>query len=237
MASAARARPLLEHLTRWPRVARVLGSGESLTSVVLAEGDLQIDLRVVKDVDFATALHHFTGSKAHHMRLRTLARRKGLTISEWGVHDLRGRKRRVPDEESLYALLGMQFIPPELREDTGEVEAALEGTLPTDLVTEEDVRGVVHSHSLWSDGKATLAQMAEAARAQGMRYLTVTDHSQTASYAGGLAPAEVRQQWKEIDAHQRRAFGASSSSRASRATSWRMGRWTCPTSSSPSSTW
>src|SRR5690606_20070983 len=89
-------------------------------------------------------------------------------------------------------------VPAELREGTGEVEAALDGRLPEDLITHRDIRGVVHSHSTWSDGKASLRQMAIAARARGMRYLTVTDHSQTAAYAGGLTPGRLRQQWKEI---------------------------------------
>lgn len=202
VASAPLAQAVLDHFTRWPDVAKVRGSGQSLASVVLESG-LQVDLRVVPDVDFATALHHFTGSKAHHVRLRTLARRKGLSLSEWGVHDLKGRKKKVLDEAGIYALLGLPFIPPELREDTGEIQAALDGTLPTDLVTEADVMGVVHSHSTWSDGRDSLRAMALAARKRGMKYLTVTEHSQTAGYAGGLTPADVRKQWREIDALNR----------------------------------
>jgi len=202
VASAPRARAVLDHFTRWPDVVKVRGSGESLASVILDSG-LQVDLRVVRDADFATALHHFTGSKAHNVRLRTLARRKGLTLSEWGLHDLKGRKKRVTDEDGLYALLGLPFIPPELREDTGEIQAALAGDLPDDLVTEKDVLGIVHSHSTWSDGRSSLREMALAARSLGMQYLTVTEHSQTAGYAGGLTPADVRRQWREIDALNR----------------------------------
>jgi DNA polymerase (family 10) len=158
-----------------------------------------VDLRVLPDEDFATALHHFTGSKAHHVRLRGLAHERGLKISEWGVHDAQGTKLHVPDEAALYRLLGMQYIPPELREDTGEIEAALEGRLPEDLVTLEDIQGAVHAHSTWSDGKNSLEEMARAAQALGLKYLTVTEHSQAAIYAGGLKEDDLRRQWEEID--------------------------------------
>jgi DNA polymerase (family 10) len=105
----------------------------------------------------------------------------------------------VPDEAALYRLLGMQYIPPELREDTGEIEAALAGTLPEDLVTLEDIQGAVHAHSTWSDGKNSLEEMARAAQALGLKYLTVTEHSQAAIYAGGLKEDDLRRQWDEID--------------------------------------
>jgi DNA polymerase (family 10) len=153
----------------------------------------------VPDEDFATALHHLTGSRGHHLRLRARGHQRGLKISEWGVHRDDGAKLPVADEAQLYALLGMQYVPPELREDTGEVEAALEGTLPGELVSLEDVVGVVHSHSTWSDGRHSLEEMAQAAAARGLRYLTVTEHSETAHYAGGLKPDDLRRQWDEID--------------------------------------
>jgi DNA polymerase (family 10) len=198
IASAAEPGPVMEHFTRHSQVAQVIARGDTKCSVRLFKGELQCDLRVVPDEDFATALHHFTGSKAHHIRLRGLAQDQGLKISEWGVHR-DTTKLRVPDEETIYKLLGMQYVPPEMREDWGEVEAALAGKLPGDLVALEDVMGVVHSHSTWSDGKHTLAQMAEAAESLGLRYLTVTDHSQAAHYAGGLKPDDLRRQWDEID--------------------------------------
>jgi len=180
------------------QVREVLAKGDSKCSVRLFRADLQVDLRVVPDEDFATALHHFTGSKAHHIRLRGLAQDKGLKISEWGVH--RGdEKLPVPDEPALYELLGMQYVPPELREDWGEVEAALKRQLPEDLISISDVTGNVHSHSTWSDGKSSLEEMANAARAMGLRYLTVTEHSQSAGYAGGLSYDRLQQQWEEID--------------------------------------
>ena len=197
VASAADAAPVLDALAKRKGVAEVLAQGDSKCSVRLSDG-LQVDLRVLPDEDFATALHHFTGSKAHHVRLRGRARDLGLTISEWGL--LRGeQKLSVPDEPALYQHLGMAYVPPELREDNGEFEAALDGTLPGDLVTAVDVRGAVHAHTTWSDGRATLLDMARAAAQRGLEYLTITDHSGAAGYAGGLSVERLRQQWKEIE--------------------------------------
>ncbi|HEX9244139.1 MAG TPA: DNA polymerase/3'-5' exonuclease PolX [Anaeromyxobacter sp.] len=185
-------------LAAWPTVAEVLGRGDTKTVVRLASG-LQIELRVVPPGDFATLLHHSTGSKAHHVKLRGLARDRGFTLSEWGLERLDGGgKVPIPSEDALYAALGMAPVPPELREDQGEVEAALAGAIPGDLVRAEDVRGLVHCHTTWSDGRATLEEMARAADALGVEYLTVTDHSRTAGYAGGLDPDRIRRQWDEI---------------------------------------
>src|SRR4029453_17305364 len=145
VASAPEAAPVLAVLARQSGCREVLGQGDSKCSVRMDDG-LQVDLRVLPDEDYATALHHFTGSKAHHVRLRGRARDLGLTISEWGV--FRGEEKLpVPTEEALYALLGMSYVPPELREDVGEFEAALAGTLPADLLAPAAVQGVVHSHS------------------------------------------------------------------------------------------
>jgi len=199
IASAADAGPVLDALANAPGVAKVLGKGDSKCSVRLEAGDLQVDLRVLPDEDFATALHHFTGSKAHHIRLRNLGHERGLKISEWGILREDGTKVPVKEESDLYALLDMQYVPPELREDTGEVEAARAGHLPTDLVALEDIQGAVHAHSTWSDGRDTLEEMALAARALGLKYLTVTEHSEAAIYAGGLKVDDLKRQWEEID--------------------------------------
>ncbi len=199
LASAPEAGPVLEVLASAPGVAVLIGKGESKCSVRMVEGDLQVDLRVLPDEDFATALHHFTGSKAHHLRLRGLAQEQGLKVSEWGVHRSDGTKIPIHTEAELYRLLGMQYIPPELREDRGEIEAALEGRLPEDLVSMESVLGVVHCHSTWSDGRHSLEEMARAAQAMGLQYLTVTEHSQAAVYAGGLKEEDLLRQWEEID--------------------------------------
>ncbi|MET0405189.1 MAG: DNA polymerase/3'-5' exonuclease PolX [Cystobacter sp.] len=198
IASAAEPQAVFDAFCGAPEVAHVIGRGESKCSVRLHEKDLQVDLRVLPDEDFATALHHFTGSRAHHVRLRGLAQERGLKISEWGVHRADGTKLPVPDEAALYRLLDMQYIPPELREDTGEIEAALAGKLP-ELVTWEDIQGAVHAHSTWSDGKNSLEEMARAAKALGLKFLTVTEHSQASIYAGGLKEEDLRRQWEEID--------------------------------------
>jgi DNA polymerase (family 10) len=195
---------LSDRLATFPLTAEVLARGETKTTVRLASG-LQVDLRVVPPGDFATLLHHLTGSKAHHVKLRGLARARGYTLSEWGLEKLEGGEKVVlPSEEALYGALGLPFVPPELREDEGELEAAADGTLPTDLVRLEDVRGLVHCHTTWSDGRATLEEMALAADALGVEYLTVTDHSRTAGYAGGLDVDRLRQQWDELARVQER---------------------------------
>ncbi len=198
--SAADPKPIFDLLTKMPGVQQVIGQGESKASVRLfdRDGDLQVDLRVLPDEDFATALHHFTGSKAHHIRLRSLAQDRGLKISEWGVH--RGEEKlKIVTEDDIYALLDMQPVPPELREDWGEIEASLEHRLPKDLLELEDIVGNVHAHTTWSDGMNSLEEMARTAQAMGLAYLTVTEHSQTAGYAGGLKEDDLKRQWDEID--------------------------------------
>ena len=158
-----------------------------------------MDLRVVAPEDHATALHHLTGSKAHHVKLRGLARERGYSLSEYGLARLDGESPvKVESEAELYATLGLPFIPPELREYEGEIEAALAGTLPSDLVRVDDVRGMVHCHTRWSDGRNTIEEMALAADALGMEYLTITDHSPSAHYAGGLDVDRLKRQWDEI---------------------------------------
>jgi DNA polymerase (family 10) len=206
-------------LLAYPGTAETIAQGGTKTSIRLA-GGLQVDLRIVPPEDFATLLHHLTGSKAHHVKLRGRARDLGFTLSEWGLHRLPPRERGAPpppagapfeggppdpstkvaieSEEALYAALGLAPVPPELREDQGELEAALDGTLPADLVGAGDVRGLVHCHTTWSDGRNTLLEMARAAEALGYGYLTVTDHSRTAGYAGGLDVDRLRRQWDEI---------------------------------------
>lgn len=216
LASAKDAAKVFAHFEAYPQVAEVIASGESKSSVRLKELDLQVDLRVLPDEDFASALHHFTGSKAHHIHLRGLAQEKGYTISEWGVHRMgaaAGQKQEkgtarheaaeeklpITEEKDLYALLGMQYVPPELREDWGEIEAALKHELPDDLITAADLAGNVHAHTTWSDGRDSLEAMARAAKALGLSYLTVTEHSQTSGYAGGLTVERLKAQWDEID--------------------------------------
>ncbi|MGI5864303.1 MAG: DNA polymerase/3'-5' exonuclease PolX, partial [Myxococcales bacterium] len=197
VAAATEPAPVFDWFLASPAIERVLGRGDTKCSVILREG-LQVDVRVVPEASFATALHHFTGSKEHHLRLRRLAQEKGLKISEWAVERTDdGAALPIADEQSLYAVLGLPYLAPELREDAGELEAALDGRLPR-LVEAGDLRGYVHVHSDWSDGKASILELARAVRERGGSYLTITDHSRTAFYAGGLTIERLREQWDEI---------------------------------------
>jgi DNA polymerase (family 10) len=180
-----------------PQVVSILAHGETKSSVVLT-GGIPMDLRLVLDDAFATLLHHSTGSKDHNVALRGRALEMGLKINEYGLW--RGEERLpITTETDFYGAFGMAFIEPELREDRGELEAALHNDLPR-LITEADMQGVLHCHSTWSDGHATIRDMAEAARNLGYHYIGMCDHSQVAAYAHGLTPADVRRQQAEIDA-------------------------------------
>jgi len=183
--------------TGLPGTEEVLGSGDTKVSTRLDAG-FQADLRMVEEEEFACALHHFTGSKEHNIALRTRARQEGLTINEYGL--FRGERRlEVGDERALYRHLGLAWIPPEMREGLDEIELAERGSLP-DLIELADLRGTFHVHTTWSDGTASVEQMASAAAQLGWEYLGIADHSRSAAYAGGLKPDRVLEQWREIDA-------------------------------------
>ncbi|MCC6994501.1 MAG: DNA polymerase/3'-5' exonuclease PolX [Deltaproteobacteria bacterium] len=195
---------VMDHFVAYPGVGAVEARGDTKCTLRLQTG-LQIDLRVVPPGDYATALHHFTGSKAHHVVIRGRARERGLTISEWGVERLDGSgKLEVGSEAALYQLLELPYIPPELRENQGELEAADAGDRFEDLVQAGDVRGLIHCHTTYSDGKNSVEDMARAADALGAEYLTITDHSPAAAYAGGVGLERLLEQWDEIDRVQPR---------------------------------
>ncbi len=181
-----------------PHVAELLLSGPTKTSVRLHNG-LQADLRVLEPQRWGAALQYFTGSQAHNIRLRELAQKQGLSLSEYGFKRQDGSEIVCRTEEEVYRTLGLPWIPPELREDRGEIQAALAGTLPH-LIEWDDIQGDLHVHSNWSDGAGTLAEMAEAARAKGYRYLVISDHTQSLGVARGLTPERLREQRAEIDA-------------------------------------
>jgi DNA polymerase (family 10) len=189
--------PILDAFVNFPEVAQVLAHGPTKASVRLAEG-VQCDLRGVRDDQFAFALHYFTGSKAHNIAMRKRALARGLKLNEYA---LEGDDGAVPcaSEAELFAALDLAYIPPELREDRGEFALAESGPLP-DLVELADLTGTFHCHTDWSDGHATLEEMAEAARDAGLSYLGIADHSRSAGYAGGLSIDRVKQQWEAIDA-------------------------------------
>ena len=183
-------------------VRRVRSQGETKVSVEL-EGGLQAQLWVHPVERFGTAWQYATGSQAHNVRLRERAQAMGLSLSEHGFRQPDGGELLIAQEQHAYNVLGLAWVPPELREDRGEMQAAEAGALPV-LVTEADLRGELHAHSNWSDGGATILEMAEAASELGLTYLVISDHSQSLGVAGGLSVDRLRAQRQEIDQAQRR---------------------------------
>ena len=178
LAAARDSKPLMDAFTKLPGVAEVIARGPTKTSVRTTTAGLQVDLRVVPPEAWGAALQYFTGSKAHNIRVREIAVRKGLKLSEYGLFRTDDGELIVSEtEEDVYARLGLPWIPPTMREDRGEVDAALGGTLP-DVITIDDVRGDLHTHTNLTDGIHTLAQMLAAARAKGLSYYAVTDHAE-----------------------------------------------------------
>lgn len=187
---------IVKAFTQYPRTERVLAAGDTKGSIVV-EGGVQVDLRIVAPASYGAALQYFTGSKAHNVRCRNIAKAKRMKLSEYGL--FKG-KRIVAGktEEEIYARLGLAYIPPELREDRGEIEAAQAGRLPR-LVELKHIRGDLQMHSVYSDSEATIADLVRTAEELGYEYILITDHSQSAKYAHGLEPARLAEQWKEID--------------------------------------
>lgn len=178
------------------QVTQVIAKGETKSSVILENG-MNADLRVIKEEEFGSASHYFTGSKQHNIKIRKLAISKGLKVSEYGV--FKGGKRIAgKTEEELFKVLGLQYIPPELREDSGEIEAAQKNSLPA-LVDLKDIKGDLHSHSDYTDGTSSIEEMALAAKKLGYKYMAVTDHSKSTKVAGGLTEKELLKQINEID--------------------------------------
>jgi DNA polymerase (family 10) len=188
---------VIRTLTTLPSIVEVLAQGPTKASVRHQDG-LAIDLRVVEPEAFGAALQYFTGSKEHNVKIREMASRRGLRISEYGVFDeATGARVAGATEEDVYATVGLPWIPPELRENQGEIEAAREGRLPA-LVTAGDLRGDLHAHTDWSDGHHPLERLVEAAQARGYEYVIVSDHSRSLTIAGGLSVDELRAQRSAI---------------------------------------
>ena len=199
---------VMEHFTGFGSVERIVSAGDTRGSVVLRSG-LEVDLRVIPGRSFGAALHYFTGSKEHNIAVRQIAQRQGLRVNEWGVFRVPegvdpddvgkedGERVAGETESSVFEVLGMAWVPPVLRENRGEVRAALDDSLP-DLVTLEDIQGDLHMHSTWSDGKASVEEMARACQARGYRYLAISDHSPALAMVGGITPERAVDQWEEI---------------------------------------
>ncbi len=180
-----------------PVVAAVVSGGERGMAVDTHPG-VRVEFRFCAPDQFGNLLQHLTGSRAHNIRLRELAVRQGLSVSEHGVTDDEGKVHTAVSEDAVYRLLGLPWIPPELREDSGEIAVAQAGLLPN-LLTEEELRGDLHVHTTWSDGRDSLADMVAAAADLGLEYLGISDHSKSLAMAGGLDADRVRRQWDEID--------------------------------------
>ena len=198
LAASDQPQTVINFFVSLPRVAEVQAKGATKANVILDNG-LRVDLRVLPADRYGSLLQYFTGSQQHNVELRELALKQGLSLSEYGLTRADGSQILCPDEEDVYEALGLAWIPPELREAAGEIEAARQGRLPH-LIEPGDVRGDLQMHSTWSDGVHSVEQMARAAMALGYEYIAITDHSQGLGVAGGLTPEQLRQQRVEIEA-------------------------------------
>ncbi|UCD85576.1 MAG: DNA polymerase/3'-5' exonuclease PolX [Deltaproteobacteria bacterium] len=203
---SSRPAEVMEVFVNLPLAGEILARGETKSSIRTREGT-QVDLRVVEPECFGAALAYFTGSKAHNIRLREMARKKGLKVNEYGIFkEKSGQKIAGKEEADIYQTLNLPFIPPELREDLGEIEAARKGNLPS-LVSPKQIRGDLHVHSKWSDGAHSIEELARAARKIGYEYVAVTDHSQSLGIAGGLKEKDLLKQIDEIGTINRKLKG------------------------------
>jgi DNA polymerase (family X) len=204
LAASANASAVIECFLGFPKIIKTLGAGETRASIVLNSG-LQVDLRVVARPSWGAALVYFTGSQAHCIHIRRVAQNLGLLLNEYRLY--RGTERVAGSEEDeVYAGLGLSWIPPELREDRGEVDAARDGRLPK-LIELGDLRGDLHSHSTWTDGRDSIEEMARSARDAGLEYFALTDHSHRLAMVHGLDPMRLHEQWGEIEAAATRVPG------------------------------
>ncbi len=206
LATSEKPEKVMSAFVHLPMVKEVLMHGPTKSSVVISEG-IQVDLRVVEEESFGAALAYFTGSKAHNIRLREMAVRDGLKLNEYGVfREKNDRLLGGEREEDVYRLLGLPFIPPELREDTGEIEAAMEHRLPK-LIELKDIRGDLHVHTRRSDGSHTPEELVKAARERGYEYIAITDHTKGLGVARGLNEEKILEELKEIRAMNKRLKG------------------------------
>lgn len=195
LVSAVKPEPIMEAFVKLPEVERVLSHGETKSSIITKD-NFQVDLRVVRPESWGAALHYFTGSKSHNVKVRTLAVKKGLSVNEYGLW--KGKKLLASKtEEDMYKFLGLQCMPPEIREDWGEVELSAKHKIPL-LIQEKDIKGDLQMHTEWSDGRDTIEEMARAAQNLGYEYIAITDHSPLVGITGGLDEKRVIKQIEEI---------------------------------------
>ncbi len=199
LATATSPEEVVASFVRMPMVEEVLAKGPTKASVIVQE-TIQVDLRIVEHRSYGTVLQYFTGSKDHNVRMRQLALGRGYSLSEYSLTRLADSQDLFYEtEEEVYGALGLQYIPPEMREDNGEIEAALHGRLPG-IVELKDLRGDLHVHSSWSDGRASVQEMAEAALVLGYEYIAICDHSPSIGIAGGLVPEKLEQKIEAVAA-------------------------------------
>lgn len=199
LATATRPEEVVARFVCMPMVEEVLAKGPTKASVIVQE-TIQVDLRIVEHRSYGTVLQYFTGSKDHNVRMRQLALGRGYSLSEYSLTRLADSQDLFYEqEEGVYVALGLQYIPPEMREDNGEIEAALQGRLPS-IVDLKDLRGDLHVHSSWSDGRASIQEMAEAALVLGYEYIAICDHSPSIGIAGGLVPEKLEQKIEAVAA-------------------------------------
>ena len=202
VAASADPKAVTERFLRFPLFAQSDEADPGRCIARLA-GGLQVELHIVSPAQYAAALHYWTGSKEHYAALVDRARSKGIMMNAEGLRGPKGKALKLENEDDIYRRLTLEYIAPELRENQGEIEAAATSTLPVTVVT-QDIQGMVHCHTTYSDGQNTVEEMARAAETMGMQYITFTDHSPTASYAGGVKIDRLRAQWEEIDRVQER---------------------------------
>ncbi|GAB6086967.1 DNA polymerase/3'-5' exonuclease PolX [Alkaliphilus crotonatoxidans] len=187
---------VMDHFVQLPEVNRMVAKGPTKSSVILQAG-INVDLRLVEPEAYPHALQHFTGNKDHNTALRHRAKKLGFKVNEYGIYE-EEKRILLKDEEAIYQALGLAYIPPELREDRGELEAAERGGLPQ-LVTQDDLKGIFHVHSHYSDGIHSIEELVQKAIAMEFQYIGISDHSQSAIYARGLGEAAIKRQHEEID--------------------------------------
>lgn len=197
LATAARPEEIVAAFVKMPLVEEVLAKGPTKASVIMND-TIQVDLRIVEHRSYGTVLQYFTGSKEHNVSMRQLALDRGYSLSEYSLTRLaNGQDLFFDQEEEVYQALGLQYIPPELREDRGEIEAALGGKLPR-LVEAKDIRGDLHVHSIWSDGRASIIELAQAARSMGYEYIALSDHSPSVGIAGGIGREKMEEKIEAV---------------------------------------